>query len=611
MKINELHEVFEAMMANDSDWFNAAEESMRFYTGGFGTGQWEDEDLQTLQSEGRPPLQLNIILPKVNLVTGVERQGRSSWKARPVESDDENEAMLATSLLYHLDRNRKLQSLFSRVFKDGVITGRGWVDVCVEPGRFYDGEISIKRESWANVHIDPEAKTQDTKDWNYLARTKYLTLNQLRSMFPDSAKDITSVESLIEMPQSVQKEIGSYYRNADPINAAYHLDELHQKVRVVEMWNRDYEREHFIINKQTARISPTGFKSKSKAVVQVKELVAMEEAANAPMRTEFGVISRVVPKTYLTITAGMHILQEKQANPYLHNQFPIVPYFYHFEDMGDYVESFGLVENMKDPQREKDKRRSQMLDIINRSPRGGGVFSGNKVSQEEMNEASTTGRWIGIPGYKGRVSDFMQQWSNSHLSLIGSISAMEQKAEYDAKEISGATDPMMGIATSTKESGVAAQTRIRQGMMTLQEQMENLDMTKTHVLTQAIQNMQQFYTPNKIKRIIGAETEKAESPEEAMEIEAVINRFLTNFEKFEFDIVLDKGENSATMRAAKAQQIGELVRNGYASLFPLYVELSDMEASQEILEKFEQERSAQMQAQQSQAGNRTNNNNPQ
>ena len=65
------------------------------------------------------------------------------------------------------------------------------------------------------------------------------------------------------------------------------------------------------------------------------------------------------------------------------------------------------------------------------------------------------------------------------------------------------------------------------------------------------------------------------------------------------------------MRAAKAQQIGELVRNGYASLFPLYVELSDMEASQEILERFEQERSAQMQAQQSQAGNRTNNKNPQ
>jgi hypothetical protein len=301
------------------------------------------------------------------------------------------------------------------------------------------------------------------------------------------------------------------------------------------------------------------------------------------------------------MSAGMHILQEKKSNPYMHNEFPLIPYFYQFEDMGNYIETFGIVENMKDPQREKDKRRSQMLDIINRSPRGGGVFAGNKVSQEEMNEASTTGRWIGIPGFKGRITDFMQQWSNSHLSLVSSIAAMEQKAEFDAKEISGASNPMMGIATSTKESGIAAQTRIRQGMMTLQEQMENLDLTKTTVLMQALKNMQQFYTPDKIKRIIGAETEKAESPEEVAVINETIARFLTNFEKFEFDIVLDRGENSATMKAAKAQQVGELVRNGYSSLFPLYVELSDLDAGREILEKFEEERSAQMQAQQMQS----------
>ena len=601
MNLHEVHEVFEAMLENDSHWMDAAEESARFYTGSFGTGQWEEADLQTLRAEGRPPLQLNIILPKVNLVTGVERQGRSSWKARPIESDDENEAMLTTALLYHLDRNRKLQSLFSRVFKDGVITGRGWIDVCVEPGKYYDGELTIKRESWANVHIDPECRTPDTKDWNYLARTKYLTLNQLRSMYPDAVGDMENIESFLDVPYEAGEEIGSYYRNAEPINPAYHLDPVHRKVRVLEMWNREYEKEHFIINKATARISPTGFASKRSAENQIKELQEMEEAANMPMKTEFGVISRVVPKTYVTLSAGMRILQEKKNNPYMHNEFPLVPYFYHFEDMGDYIETFGIVENMKDPQREKDKRRSQMLDIINRSPRGGGVFAGNKVSQEEMNEASTTGRWIGIPGFKGRITDFMQQWSNSHLSIVGSIAAMEQKAEFDAKEISGATDPMMGIATSTKESGIAAQTRIRQGMMTLQEQMENLDMTKTTVLMQALKNMQQFYTPDKIKRIIGAETEKAQSPEELEVINETINRFLTNFEKFEFDIVLDKGENSPTMKAAKAQQVGELVRNGFSSLFPLYVELSDMDAGREILEKFEEERSAQMQAQQMQS----------
>ena len=68
----------------------------------------------------------------------------------------------------------------------------------------------------------------------------------------------------------------------------------------------------------------------------------------------------------------------------------------------------------------------------------------------------------------------------------------------------------------------------------------------------------------------------------------------------EFDVVLDQGQNTPTMRELMANQVGELVRNGYASLFPLFVELSDMEASDEILEKFEQERQAQIQSQQQQ-----------
>lgn len=597
MKIQEVHEVFDAMLANEREWFKAAQESMRFYTGSFGTGQWHDDDLQTLRTEGRPPLQLNIILPKVNLITGVERQGRTSWKARPVEGDDYNEAQIATAMLYHLDRNRQLQQLFSRVFKDGVITGRGWIDVSVEPGRFYDGEISIKRESWANVFIDPEARTPDTKDWNWLARCKYLTLPQIQRMFPDSAGDIKTLDELLLYNTGVSEEDGSLYGSGDKVSAANHLDTAHKKARVLEMWHREYVREYYIINKATARISPTGYKNKSGAERHIRDLKQFEDA-KLQTNTDFGVISRVVPKTFLTISSGGHILQETKKNPYNHNEFPLIPFFYHFEDMSENVETFGLVENMKDPQREKDKRRSQMLDIINRSPRGGGVFSGNKVTAEQMNQASQAGKWIGIPGFKGRITDFLQQWSNSHLSLVSSIAAMEQKAEIDAKEISGATDPMMGIATSTKESGIAAQTRIRQGMMTLQEQLENLDITKTAVLKQALQNMQQFYTQDKIRRIIGAEMETMESPEEAMEVSQVIERFLTNFENLEFDIVLDRGENSPTMRAAKAQQVGELVRNGFTSLFPLYVELSDMEAGRELLEKFEEERTAQMQAQQ-------------
>ena len=160
-----LHEVFQAMQSSNKQFMSAAKESMYFYTGGYGTGQWDSSDISKLRAEGRPPLQLNIILPKVNLVTGIERQGRTSYRARPVEMNDDNEAKLITSLLYHVEKSQSLQNVFSRVFTDGVITGRGWVDISVEPGEYFDSQIGIRRESWANVLMDPEATTPDCSKW--------------------------------------------------------------------------------------------------------------------------------------------------------------------------------------------------------------------------------------------------------------------------------------------------------------------------------------------------------------------------------------------------------------------------------------------------------------
>ena len=601
-----LHEVFQAMQSSNKKFMKSARESMYFYTGGYGTGQWDHADISKLRSEGRPPLQLNIILPKVNLVTGIERQGRTSYRARPVEMNDDNEAKLITSLLYHLDKSQSLHNVFSRVFKDGVITGRGWVDMSVEPGEYFDSKISIRRESWANVLMDPEATTPDCSQWGRLARTKLLSITQAKNMFPDALKDIKKAEDIQEPLMGEETllgmQMGNKYKNVDPNYGfksmeAYNMDAHQKKIRIVELWEREYEKEFFIVNPKSGRFSQEGFKTKRKANEAIRQIMERPEMEVAPV--ELQVATKTVPKTYVTIFAGARILQEKTPNPYKHNQFPLIPFFYTFEDYGNTVDTFGLVENLKDPQREKNKRRSQALDIINRSPKGGGIFTGNKVTAEQMNRASANGEWIGIPGYKGRISDFMSQWSNQHTALVPTIASFEQRSDFDAKEISGATDPMMGRATSSTESGLAVQTRIRQGMNTLMEQMENLDTCKKNTLEMAIVNMQQYYSVEKIQRIIGSEFESVE-PEEQAQVNQIINKFLTNFSNMEFDVVLDQGQNTPTMRALMANQVGELVRNGYASLFPLFVELSDMEASDEILEKFEQERQAQTQSQQQQ-----------
>ena len=39
-----LHEVFQAMQSSNKTFMKSARESMYFYTGGYGTGQWDNAD---------------------------------------------------------------------------------------------------------------------------------------------------------------------------------------------------------------------------------------------------------------------------------------------------------------------------------------------------------------------------------------------------------------------------------------------------------------------------------------------------------------------------------------------------------------------------------------
>jgi hypothetical protein len=600
-KLKELHETFDAMLNFDTKFLEAAKESMKFYTGSYGTGQWSDADLRKLREEGRPPLELNIILPKVNSVVGMERSQRTKFKAIPVGNSDDDEALLTTSLLYHLDQGKRLQNVFTRVHKDGVITGRGWISVEVEPGDDFVGKIKIKREPWYNVLMDPEADTPDCSEWARLVRTKFVSFQRLKQIFPDQLGDLKKVQDVMATDldltppgeEYMREERGNRYLEGNYINESTYIDPIKEKARVVELWEREFVREYYLTNPKSSQVGNKGYATKKSAEEAIRAFNKITKETSKIARTdielpEFNVIERIVPKTFYTIFSGGRLLIDKEPNPYSHNQFPLVPYFYYFEDTGGEIETFGVVENMKDPQREKNKRRSQALDIINRTPRGGGVYVQGSVTADEMNRASSAGEWVGISGLKGKsIREFMQQWSTAHLGLVSAANAMEERAAIDAKEISGATDPILGQATSSKESGFAAQTRIRQGMLTFQEQLENLDKMKRQTLRLAIKNMQQYYTRDKIERIIDTNLDNEDGfPQEA------VTKFLNNFNNLEFDIQLDEGQDSATMRSLKAEQVANMIQMGFQDLFPLWLELSGLEAGGDILQRIEDREAA-------------------
>lgn len=578
--MKELREIFEAMESHDKQFMDAAEESMRFYTGSYGEGHWEQSDLDKLQEEQRSPLQLNIILPKVNMVAGIENQNRTYWKTIPIGTEDAVYTKLITPALLYVERQQNLLRKFSRSFKYAALTGRDWLDIRVEDDDQFGKDVVVKRESWSNVLIDPDARSDDISEWVRLARKRWLTVSEVNSTWDLGVKNVKEVPEDVEY--GYQSDIGEEKGSKYSQGYQKYLDADRKRVKVIDYWDREWERTYLIADLNRGITLNYHFDNKKNAREYLQKF-AEDMGIDKEM---LGVISKSTPHVYHTQFSGDRVLKEREKDIHNHKQFPLVPVFYYFEDMGDHVETLGLVENLKDPQREKDKRRSQALDVLSRTPKGGGIIDQKAgITSEQLNEASSSGKWAFVALKAGRrLSDIMQQWSMGHLPILNYISALEERSEYDAKEISGATDPLMGVASAAKESGLAANTRIRQGLTTLEEPLNSLDNAKKLAIRMIISNMQQFWSTDKFTRVIGAESD-AEGQD--------IQRFVTEFKQnnvLQYDVTLVKTD-SPTVRSIRHREIGELIQKipQYApALLPALIDTSDWESREEILQSIEQ-----------------------
>lgn len=588
MEIEQLHSAYESMDFYDTDWLESAIMAMPFYTGGYGVGQWDDVQLQKLEDEERAPLQLNITLPKINLLTGIERQNRTFWKMNAVGIEDEVWKQLITPLLLYVERTQTLQQKFSRGFKYAGITGRDWLELKIREDGEFGLDITIDRESWHNVRIDPDARVQNTEKWLRLSREKWLTFEEIKALFPDQVDDIKDIKGMryphghfgLDPSEGLEFEHGDRYEYGDRIDWSKHYDEKSKRIRVVDYWDREIKSTSRVVDLKNGSISKEPFESKGSAKKELSK-VAKSEGRD---KEEYSVITKIESDIYLTEWSGSRILQERKKEIYNHKQFPLVPIWYYFEDMGHRVETIGMVENLKYPQMEKNKRRSQSLDVLSRVPKGGGIIDkAAGITADTLKKVSSAGEWIVAkmkPGKK--LGDIMQQWSMGAIQLLGFIENLETRAELDTKEISGATDPLLGVASAAKESGLAARTRISQGMLTLQEPLEYLDDTKKQVLRMIISMMQQFYSPEKIRRIVDLEAEGFDKED----VEKFITAFKDEKDLLQYDIILSKTDNP-TLKSLKAAEIGDILKQipAYApALLPIWVELSDLDSKEELLE---------------------------
>lgn len=551
---------FDGAVEAGKKWRDEAREDYDFVAG----KQWSEEEIQRFRKGGRPAITINRIKPHLNILSGYQRLNRYDIDFLARTSDDVELCQIRRGITKYVMDRCDYDSVESQVFLDCAIGGLGWFGVRYKfDHEIQDGEAVIERVDPFGMYIDPEAHELDFSDAKFLIRAKWVGKDELKQVYPEHAD---AIENNFAVYDTAERE-NENWRVADPL---YYSGEL-KKVRVVECWYKERVNQAVMgANGQPAQIP----------ITQVKLCVFFD-------------------RTVL----------EEITSPYQHGEFPYVPMIYHYYGVGD--TPAGFVRDLKDPQREVNKRRIQELHLLNTSANGGGWVEEGAMTPDQESEFERKGS---IPGHyqkvlPGAISQNKIQERRPTNPPTAVIQA-EQQAADDIKTISGINESLLGVDVPSQASGRAIELRQKQAVTHLATIFDSLRRSKKKIVNLLWGRrghagiIPQFYTAEKTYRIEGENGQQFVTVNQQIAVQdpvaGIIFRTLKDLSQGEFDVVIADVEASATHRQAQMWSLVDAVSKlGIPAdlIFDTIVDLSDLPKKNDIKMRWQQK----MQQQQEQA----------
>lgn len=561
-------------------WQDEALEDYDFVEG----RQWTKAELQRFKEIRRPAITINRIRPLMNLLSGYQRINRFDVEFAPRTEDDTEICQVRKGVTKYILDRCDYTTHESAAFLDSAISGLGWFSVGYkmdeETG---DGEAYVCREDPFSIYVDPEAHKADFSDAKYIFRAKWTDKDELKSVYPEHADAIDAQFAI--------------YDSAERENAArrdellWYKREL-QKVRLVECWYKQRE-------------------TKTTFLLATGEEIAAEEVS--PELFLSGMI--VAPKTVTLPVVKVcvffdRVLLEDMPSPYQHGEFPLVPLpCYYYGIGGDEIPA-GFVRDLKNPQREINKRRIQQLDILNKIGNGGGWIEDDAMTEKQFAEFELHGS---IPGHFQRVRPMALNQGKIQERPIGQypagVAQAEAQATADLTAISGINEALMGVDIPSGSSGRAIELKQKQSITHLAVIFDNLRTAKKKMAYLLWGRrghagvIPQFYTAEKVYRVEGVNGQQFitvnQQVVEQDPIAGTIVHTLNDLSQGEFDIVIADVEASTTQRQAQMLSLVDAVsRLGVPGdlVFDIILDLSDVPHKEEIKQRWQQRQESQAKA---------------
>jgi hypothetical protein len=533
-------------------FYPLADRDLRMYLG----DQWDDKEKQLLFQEGRNQFVFNRIRRNINLLTGYQRKNRLSSVVVPIENSDQETAdQLSQLLLYVMqagDGYKIISDCFGGALKTGWNLASIWVDYRDDP---VNGDIRFGRVPYSGFITDPYFTALDFSDCSHIIRRKYLSLDQTISLLPSQAKEIRSLHKV------------GWSRDDKFTWLPYQMQPNGQDLLAYnEFFEQKWKNVPMLVDMETGEY--TEWNADDERLKQFLKAYPQLQVVQKPQR--------YIEQHIIINDQHMHT----EINPYGLDEYPFVPFVGIFEPESEFwgLKIQSLVRCMIDPQKEANRRRSQMIDILDSQINSGWIADEDSTINPRSLFQTSQGKvvWRKKDAKPGAIEKIPPA------QIPPSMFGLQELFDKDMNEILGLNDAALGATDSLQESGVMYQLRQGAAMVGQQDIMDNLRYAQK-CLSQKALKIVQNWTPSKVQRIINKPP-----------TQQFYNRDFTKY-----DITIQEGMLTDTQRQMYFRQLVDLKQLGVPVSGKMLADAAPIQGKTEFNRQIEEEeKAAGVQAQQ-------------
>lgn len=591
-RVQEVISLIEEADKNENDSVRMASESYDFY---FGDGQWDQGAKSSLEANQRAAMTVNLAEPKVDVLCGTHDQNKIDVIFKPVEHGDTQTADIANMVYKSVMNQNQFHREEGYVFRDLTVTGRGCKNVEIDFDSNIEGDIKVRWFPYDKVRFGPHER-EDQEDLEYLVKYDDFSMAKLKQLYPKKAKEIQASFDFFEggVVENPHKNIaGLAYRLRDNVDRLTFggdaiVDVQRKEFKVFQLWQKEFKNVEGIIYAADNFVEDgTGIKGKDLAMIK-----------RIPGITT---IKRKVSDMRMTEMAGGILLDDEILDlPENADCFHLVTAY-----GKKYKNKFhGKVEPIKDLQRTYNKLTSQTVDITNKMAAYGWFYDNETF--ENQTDAEMFKQTSSQAGFNQKVKDISRvPVQVQGVKFPNELVNLKEGARADI-------DMIMGVPPKANDFSGDLTTKLymlskRQSLVGNDFLFENANMANKRLAKLVIAYVQELYTPERIMRIIGSQTEEDIAELQDSNVINVtieeIEDMLNNKRLLDLDLVMSEAPHTDTMKELTFMSLQEVMQTvgGDPTVLRHWIKNSPFPNKKNILEE--------MQASQEAAANANNDTN--